>query len=140
MHQALQDHTAASLLEAIRQGEGAAIEFKSSFQKEVIETLTAFANTQGGTVLMGVGDAGQIVGNANHQLTATEISDAHIKLINSSWDYHPDPEHPIASISVGISSLWLLAHQSSVLCLPSQGCKETARLKRIGWKPVVLTL
>ena len=40
MHQALQDHTAASLLEAIRQGEGAAIEFKSSFQKEVIETLT----------------------------------------------------------------------------------------------------
>ena len=99
MHQALQDHTAASLLEAIRQGEGAAIEFKSSFQKEVIETLTAFANTQGGTVLMGVGDAGQIVGNANHQLTATEISDAHIKLINSSWDYHPDPEHTMASIS-----------------------------------------
>lgn len=160
MHQALQDHTAASLLEAIRQGEGAAIDFKSSFQKEVIETLTAFANTQGGTVLMGVGDAGQIVGvtvqaetvqawinqckqitsprvipdielvqiegktvallsigeypikpvackgryfkrvgNANHQLTATEISDAHIKLINSSWDYHPDPEHTMASIS-----------------------------------------
>jgi ATP-dependent DNA helicase RecG len=39
------------------------------------------------------------VGNANHQMTATEISDAHIKLINSSWDYHPDPEHPLASIS-----------------------------------------
>jgi hypothetical protein len=32
-------------------------------------------------------------------LEATEISDAHIKLINSSWDYHPDPEHTIASIS-----------------------------------------
>jgi ATP-dependent DNA helicase RecG len=32
-------------------------------------------------------------------MTATEISDAHIKLINSSWDYHPDPEHAIASIS-----------------------------------------
>lgn len=39
------------------------------------------------------------VGNANHQMSATEISDAHIKLINSSWDYHPDPEHTIASIS-----------------------------------------
>jgi ATP-dependent DNA helicase RecG len=134
----------------IAAGEGARVEFKSSFQKEVIETLTAFANTQGGSVLIGVNDAGQIVGvsiqaetvqgwinqckqvtspriipdidliqidgktvaivslgeypikpvackgryykrigNANHQMTATEISDAHIKLINSSWDYHP---------------------------------------------------
>ncbi|HEY8906636.1 MAG TPA: ATP-binding protein, partial [Rhodoferax sp.] len=152
--------SAASLLKAISQGEGAFIEFKSSFQKEVVETLTAFANTQGGAVLMGVGDAGQIVGvsvqaetvqgwinqckqitsprvipdielvqlesktvaivsigeypikpvackgryykrigNANHQMTATEISDAHIKLINSSWDYHPDPEHTLDAIS-----------------------------------------
>ena len=152
--------SAAALLEVISQGESAFVEFKSSFQKEVIETLTAFANTQGGAVLMGVSDAGQIVGvtvqaetvqgwinqckqitsprvipdielvqienktvaivsigeypikpvackghyfkrvgNANHQMTATEISDAHIKLINSSWDYHPDPEHTIASIS-----------------------------------------
>src|SRR5665647_3570504 len=39
------------------------------------------------------------IGNANHQMTATEISDAHIKLINSSWDYHLDPEHAITSIS-----------------------------------------
>ena len=53
---------AASLLEAIRHGESALVEFKSSFQKEVIETLTAFANTQGGAVLMGVSDAGAIVG------------------------------------------------------------------------------
>jgi ATP-dependent DNA helicase RecG len=152
--------TAAQLLELIAQGEGARVEFKSSFQKETIETLAAFANAQGGAVLLGVGDAGQVagvaiqtetvqgwinqckqitspriipdidlviidgktvavisvgeypikpvackgryfkrVGNANHQMTATEISDAHIKLINSSWDYHPDPEHALTSIS-----------------------------------------
>jgi len=149
------------LLELIAQGEGERVEFKSSFQKEAIESLAAFANTLGGTVLLGVSDVGKIagvaiqaetvqgwinqckqitspriipdvdlvtidgrtvavisvaeypikpvackgryykrIGNANHQLTATEISDAHIKLINSSWDYHPDPEHTIASISV----------------------------------------
>jgi ATP-dependent DNA helicase RecG len=149
------------VLDAIGQGEGARLEFKSSFQKEVIETLAAFANTRGGSVLAGVSDRGQIVGltiqaettqgwvnqckqntspsvipdvdlievdgktvavisvgeypvkpvsckgryfkrvgNANHQMSATEISDAHIKLINSSWDYHPDPEHGIESISV----------------------------------------
>jgi ATP-dependent DNA helicase RecG len=144
----------------IQQGEGLRVEFKTSFQKEVIETLVAFANTKGGAVLVGVNDDGQIVGvtiqaetiqswinqckqmtsprlipdielvqienktiavisvseypikpvaskgryfkrigNANHQMTATEISDAHIKLINSSWDYHPDPEHSIETIS-----------------------------------------
>ena len=151
---------AAALLDVISRGESAFVEFKSSFQKEVIETLTAFANTQGGALLIGVNDAGEIVGvtvqaetvqswinqckqitsprlipdielvqienktvaivsigeypikpvackgryfkrvvNANHQMSATEISDAHIKLINSSWDYHPDPEHTLASIS-----------------------------------------
>ncbi len=148
------------LQDTIRQGESARIEFKSSFQKEVIETLSAFADTQGGMVLVGISDAGQAVGvsiqaetiqgwisqckqitsprvipdielvqienltvavvsidefpvkpvackgryfkrvgNANHQMTATEISDAHIKLINSSWDYHLDPEHSLATIS-----------------------------------------
>ena len=144
----------------IAQGEGIRIEFKTSFQKQVIESLTAFANTRGGRVLIGVNDAGQISGvalgnetvqawinqcklstlpsiipdvdlidaegkvvavigideypikpvayrgryykrihNANHQMTPTEISDAHIKLINSSWDYHPDPLHTLESIS-----------------------------------------
>ena len=39
------------------------------------------------------------IGNANHQMTPTKISDAHIKLTNSSWDYHPDPIHRIDTIS-----------------------------------------
>ncbi len=144
----------------IQQGESARIEFKTSFQKELIETLVAFANSKGGLVLVGVSDAGQItgvdikaetlqgwvnqckqnttpsvipdievivldgktiavisvdeypvkpvackgryfkrIGNANHQMSPTEISDAHIKLINSSWDYHSDPVHGLDSIS-----------------------------------------
>ena len=52
----------AAIQTLIAAGEGARVEFKSSFQKEVIETLTAFANTQGGSVLIGVSDAGQIAG------------------------------------------------------------------------------
>ena len=144
----------------IQQGEGARGEFKTSFQKEVIASLVAFANTKGGLVLVGVSDSGQVtgveiqaetlqgwvnqckqntspsvipdieivvldgktvaiisvdeypikpvackgryfkrIGNANHQMSPTEISDAHIKLINSSWDYHPDPVHGIDTIS-----------------------------------------
>lgn len=144
----------------IQSGEGARVEFKTSFQKEVIESLVAFANTKGGVVLVGVSDKSQLtgvdvraetlqswinqckqntspsvipdtevvildgkavvmvsvdeypikpvaykgryfkrIGNANHQMSPTEISDAHIKLINSSWDYHPDPVHGIDTIS-----------------------------------------
>ena len=33
-------------------------EYKSGFNDAVIETLTAFANTKGGKVLVGVNDAG----------------------------------------------------------------------------------
>jgi ATP-dependent DNA helicase RecG len=34
------------------------IELKSGFNEDVIETLTAFANTKGGRVLVGVADSG----------------------------------------------------------------------------------
>lgn len=50
------------LLDAVSQGEGARLEFKSSFQKEVIEALAAFANTQGGAILVGVSDTGKMAG------------------------------------------------------------------------------
>jgi len=48
--------------ELIKQGEAQKIEFKNSFQKEVIETAVAFANAKGGKILIGVDDKGAIVG------------------------------------------------------------------------------
>ena len=41
-------------LDLVKKGESDTIEFKISFDKEAIETLTAFANTKGGTVIIGV--------------------------------------------------------------------------------------
>jgi ATP-dependent DNA helicase RecG len=38
--------------ELIRIGESLTIEYKSSFDRESIETLVAFANAKGGTVLV----------------------------------------------------------------------------------------
>jgi len=48
----------------IKKGESDVLEFKTSFGKDVIETLCAFANHRGGTVLVGVSDEGEIVGTS----------------------------------------------------------------------------
>lgn len=46
----------------LSEGEGLNVEFKSSFNNEVIETLVAFTNTSGGSVLIGVTNDGLLSG------------------------------------------------------------------------------
>jgi len=46
----------------IQQGESETLEFKQSFGREAIETVCAFANAQGGWLLIGVQDNGVIQG------------------------------------------------------------------------------
>ncbi|CAN2045421.1 hypothetical protein GMMP1_1560002 [Candidatus Magnetomoraceae bacterium gMMP-1] len=46
----------------ISKGESESLEFKMSFNKEAIETLTAFANTKGGNVIIGINDNGELQG------------------------------------------------------------------------------
>lgn len=46
----------------IEQGESETLEFKSSFSKEVIETIVAFSNTKGGRIIIGCNDNKKIVG------------------------------------------------------------------------------
>jgi ATP-dependent DNA helicase RecG len=46
----------------IGKGESETVEFKESFSKEALVAIGAFANTKGGTVLVGVNDAGKVVG------------------------------------------------------------------------------
>ena len=104
--------SAASLLDAIGLGEGAAIEFKSSFQKEVVETLTAFANTQGGAVLMGVSDAGKIVGVSRDALVeqVQRIMDFMVKHTNKAYIITGNPrreerwDYPMDAVRRGIDS------------------------------------
>ena len=46
----------------LSQGETETQEFKEYFDKEAIETAGAFANTNGGIILVGVGDRGEVLG------------------------------------------------------------------------------
>ena len=149
------------LLIVMHLGESQTVEFKTSFQKEIIETIVAFANTEGGHILIGVNDHGDAVGikttnetfkewinqikvgtqpniipeieeievdgktvglitvqenpvkpvayknryykrvkNSNHQMSLDEISNEHLKMINSSWDYQIDNRHSFDDISM----------------------------------------
>jgi len=58
---------AADLEEIVRRGENDRIEFKLEISKNpepYIKTVVAFANTSGGTIIVGVEDAGQFAGVA----------------------------------------------------------------------------
>ena len=141
--------------------ESGKVEFKTSFNEDVIESLVAFSNVKGGTVFIGVADDGKVKGiqlgkktlqnwinevknktspqiipdvevltienkivvafsaieypikpvsksgrfykriaNANHLMSIDEIANEHLKTINSSWDFYPDPNHSLKDISL----------------------------------------
>lgn len=46
----------------IAEGEGQTVEFKRSFGEEVLETISAFANADGGVIFVGVDDDGSMPG------------------------------------------------------------------------------
>jgi len=50
------------IIKLIEKGESENTEFKENFDKETIETATAFANTKGGIILIGFADKGKIKG------------------------------------------------------------------------------
>ena len=53
------------------------------------------------------------VGNANHLMNPDEVSQAHFKTFNSSWDYTTDPGHTLADISlVKVESFLSLANKN----------------------------
>ena len=51
-----------NLSEVLRRGESETLEFKTSFNEDVLESIGALANARGGTVLIGVEDTGSVRG------------------------------------------------------------------------------
>ena len=65
------DMTTPHLLTLISQGETEHIEFKARIinQHDIARVLTAFANNDGGYLIIGVGDRGEIIGLPDEELT-----------------------------------------------------------------------
>jgi len=61
------------LRELIRQGEGERLEFKRSFQNDAIQTIVAFANSEGGSVVVGVDNDGTPFGTTFGRETLPKI-------------------------------------------------------------------
>ena len=164
--------TKKELLHIISQGENEQVEFKSSFNKAVFETVVAFSNTTGGVIIIGCNDKKEIIGvsvtdetaqkwineikqntlpqiiadvnvvkintktiivliiakypvkpvsykskyfkrilNSNHLMNLEEVSNLHLKTINSSWDYYPDNGHTIEHISIDKIKTYISAYE-----------------------------
>ena len=65
--------TRDAISDLIACGEGPTVEFKRSLTKDGGRELCAFANADGGTILIGVSDAGEIVGVANHNRVKSRV-------------------------------------------------------------------
>ncbi len=72
------------ILHIIKQGENESIEFKTSFGKEVIESIVAFSNAKGGKVIVGVND--------NKAITGITVSDESIQNWINQIKQNTDPQ------------------------------------------------
>ena len=75
--------TRNQLDDLIRQGEHTRLEFKRQLSTpyRIARTLAAFANTSGGTVLIGIADSGKIVGVASEFREIEKIEEATDQLV-----------------------------------------------------------
>jgi len=53
----------------LQQPEGKQLEFKRDLFSPIMKTLTAFANTVGGTLILGITDSGEVIGVADYKNT-----------------------------------------------------------------------
>ena len=73
-----------AILNIVNAGETTTTEFKATFQKEVIETVVAFANAKGGQILIGVTDAMHIKGVViNHETLKDRLNQIKNNTLNS---------------------------------------------------------
>ncbi len=101
----------SEFLELIKNGESEVVEFKQStaVMRSIVESICAFANTNGGSVCVGISDKGEIVGQ--------NISDDTLKNIANEIKLNTDPKlfPSIQKINIEKKNCILITIESSPL-------------------------
>lgn len=85
-------------------GESETVEFKANFDKEILETSAAFANTKGGVILIGVSDRGDIKGVQIGKETLKDWANQ----ISQSTEPRIIPEIELAEIDrKNLAAIWI---------------------------------
>ena len=119
------------ILELIRKGEGKHIEFKQTFSKNIVtnkkdvniekaslKTIVGFLNTQGGTLLVGVSDKGEVTGIQADNFNSKDSYLLHFRnTLNSriGAEYYPHIDYEIVDI-MGKMVLKVFCRPSSKPC------------------------
>ena len=93
--------TVMEIKNKIGKGEGYQIEFKSSkdfLSKDVFDTVCAFSNREGGTILLGVDNSGEIIG-VNPE-SKEKIKKDFVTSINNINKFYPPLYFPIEEIQI----------------------------------------
>lgn len=97
------------LIYLIQSGESEVLEFKESAGKNIHHEIAAFSNSDGGKIIVGVSDAGKIVG--------TDVKDTIEKVTSSVQSIIPPPAIKTQKISVDDKDLLVITvDKSSNLC------------------------
>ena len=89
------------LIELIRKGEGIDLEFKAcrnQLNRDVYQTVCAFLNRYGGTILLGVSDSGIVQGI--EQSAVAQIKKDFVTAINNPKKIHPPAYLSVNEVAV----------------------------------------
>src|SRR3989344_4998916 len=92
------------LKELIEKGEGIEVELKRSFHsfQEIAKTICAFANTQGGVLILGVNNKKEAEGIDDN------LDDIQIKIANANSTVHPKPMIKIDIQKIGEKNIAII--------------------------------
>ena len=97
------------LIYLIKPGESEKLEFKEKVVKDIHHEIAAFANSEGGTILVGISDSGKIIG--------TNVKDAIEKITSSIQSTMPPPRIQTQKISIdGKDILVITVEKGATLC------------------------
>lgn len=97
------------LIYLIQSGESEVLEFKETAGKNIHHEIAAFANSDGGIIIVGVADSGKIIG--------TDVKKAIEKVTSSIQSIIPPPEIKTQKISIDEKDLLIISvEKSTSLC------------------------